>query len=87
MSVICSSARQASCANCVLAVRWHITGHKSKTLPYILRVCGAQNMVLVRPWPQDIELPPEADGTRRCYYYFGVAKKPVRFAQDRLICW
>jgi hypothetical protein len=35
-------------------------------------------MVLVRPWPQEIELPAEGDGTRRCYYYFGVAKKPVR---------
>ncbi len=44
-------------------------------------------MVLVRPWPQDIELLPEADGTRRCYYYFGVAKKPVRFfACDHCDC-
>ena len=43
-------------------------------------------MVLVRPWPHDIELPPETDGTRRCYYYFGVAKKPVRFACVHYIC-
>ena len=41
-------------------------------------VSWPQNMVLVRPWPQEIELPAEADGMRRCYYYFGVAKKPVR---------
>ena len=47
-------------------------------LAHDVRSALPQNMVLVRPWPQEIELPAEADGTRRCYYYFGVAKKPVR---------
>ena len=45
----------------------------------------SQNVVLVRPWPQDIELPPEADGTRHCYYYFGVAKKPVRVSPHSIL--